>query len=135
METNREKIILYKKEHPDWTLAYIGSLIGVTKQRVRQVLLTNNLPTKRLKEYCFPCIVCKTLILSKNTSKVICSDECKKKLLWVNLLCTNCKISISRLKSVLARDLRKKPNKLFFCSKSCNISYLWAIGVLSGKKK
>lgn len=129
-ESNREKILRLKQEHPDWTLLHIGSEVGVTKQRIRQVLIANNISTKRHKEYYSPCIVCENLVLNKTSSKAICSEKCRQKLFWVELICGHCKEIIVRRKSHVTRDLKKNPDKVFFCSQSCRSFYLWDSGTL-----
>ena len=42
----RERIINYRKNHPYMTLEAIGINVGVTKERVRQILHSENLETR-----------------------------------------------------------------------------------------
>ena len=42
---NRDKVAHLRKTHPDWTLAKIAREVGVSKERVRQLLKMQGLPT------------------------------------------------------------------------------------------
>ena len=46
---NRDKIARLRMTHPGWTLARIGEEVGVTKERVRQLLKKQGLPTKSIR--------------------------------------------------------------------------------------
>ena len=52
-KTNRTRVADLRKSHPDWTLQRIGNTVGVTKERVRQLLKLQGLPTRgvRLPRY------------------------------------------------------------------------------------
>ena len=47
-KTNRDRVALLRKSHPDWTLERIGTEVGITKERVRQLLNILGLPTRRV---------------------------------------------------------------------------------------
>ena len=46
---NRERVANLRKAHSDWTLVRIGMEIGITKERVRQILVKLGLPTRRVR--------------------------------------------------------------------------------------
>jgi len=50
LPSNRNKVALLRKSHPDWTLKRIADDIGITKERVRQLLVILGLPTKHVKQ-------------------------------------------------------------------------------------
>ena len=43
---NRGKVATLRKDHPDWTLQKIADGVGITKERVRQLLVLQGLPTR-----------------------------------------------------------------------------------------
>ena len=46
---NRERVANLRKAHSDWTLVRIGTEIGITKERVRQILVKLGLPTRGVR--------------------------------------------------------------------------------------
>jgi len=46
---NRERVANLRKEHSDWSLTRIGAEIGITKERVRQLLVKLGLPTRGVR--------------------------------------------------------------------------------------
>jgi len=46
---NRERVPNLRKAHSDWTLARIATEIGITKERVRQILVKLGLPTRAIR--------------------------------------------------------------------------------------
>ena len=59
MLSNREKVIHLRNSYPERTMTSIAEEIGVSRQRVHQILLKEGLPTKRVRElpigYCQIC--------------------------------------------------------------------------------
>ena len=45
---NRKRVVTLRTTYPDWTLQKIGDNVGLTKERVRQLLVQEGLPTKRV---------------------------------------------------------------------------------------
>ena len=43
---NKQRVFALREEHPDWTLDAIGQEVGVTRERVRQILKKRGMPTK-----------------------------------------------------------------------------------------
>ena len=43
---NRGRVATLRKDHPDWTLQKIADGVGITKERVRQLLVLQGLPTR-----------------------------------------------------------------------------------------
>ena len=46
---NRILIAELRETHPDWTLTRIATEVGVTKERVRQLLVKQGLPTRGIR--------------------------------------------------------------------------------------
>ena len=46
---NRERIAKLRKVHPDWTLVRIATEVDLTKERVRQLLVKQGLPTRGVR--------------------------------------------------------------------------------------
>ena len=46
---NRKRVVNLRTAYPDWTLQRIGDSVGLTKERVRQLLVQEGLPTKRVR--------------------------------------------------------------------------------------
>jgi len=42
---SRARVAAIRGEHPDWTLGEIGDEVGITRERVRQLLAAQGLPT------------------------------------------------------------------------------------------
>ena len=45
IDVNRNRVADLRKTHPDWTLARIAREVGVSKERVRQLLKVQGLST------------------------------------------------------------------------------------------
>ena len=46
---NRRRVALLRNSHPDWTLQQIANEVGLSRERVRQLLMKSGLPTRRLR--------------------------------------------------------------------------------------
>ena len=44
---NRIKVASLRNNHPEWTLQQIADEVGISRERVRQLLIKLGLPTKR----------------------------------------------------------------------------------------
>ena len=87
----REAILEYRRDDPYATLAEIAQLVGVTRERVRQVLLKHLLPTTAVTvaKAVRRCKVCYKPI-TRNGSKHYCSMACLTKDHQVSLVCSVC---------------------------------------------
>lgn len=129
----REQVLLLKQQHPNITLEEIGNSIQpkpVTKQRVRQILMDEGIPTKRpYKKYSFVCNWCclnysltthdlKNRVVSRN----YCSKECETsdyQSKFTQLKCNSCgkDIELEKRQYKFLKD--KKQQKHFYCSRDC----------------
>ena len=75
---NREKIINYRKNYPEMTLEAIGNEIGVSKQRVAQVLIEANIETRSLNKIPKELPLCKRCGKTVSTQRrIYCSNDCR----------------------------------------------------------
>lgn len=129
--TNRDIIIELRKQSPCATLQTMGDKIGISKERVRQILKEAGLPTQRFRQQ-YLCCVCGGAILDRNrrtNHSPFCSHKCFHEYHNVVMVCDYCdKTFERRLSSVLAYPCRlnKRNPKLnskgagTFCSKKCH---------------
>lgn len=56
----RNKVCQLRADNPNMTLVGIGTLVGVSRERVRQLLKAEELPTRgiRIKKWVYTCIKC-----------------------------------------------------------------------------
>ncbi len=113
-----QAIIEIRKSNPCATLKQIGDKIGVTRERVRQILNENRLPTIHWKQK-YLCIVCGSEIKERNRKwkhSAFCSVECGKKYHHPTLICDQCGKAFTRQLSYI---LRTKNDAGTFCSRQC----------------
>jgi len=119
----------YQKRSPLWasvkktreanrcaTLQQIGDKYGVTKERVRQILSREQLPTRAIIErkivYCLHC--------GKETPNLkFCSHECQQAYHSVEAVCSQCGRMFSLRQSELIARTKHNTTGLLFCSKQC----------------
>jgi len=141
---NRERIVELRQLHPDMTLETIGSEVGVSKERVRQILAKENLPTvstghssTKEKEKA-PCKECGTLDKTFQTKQSLyCSKECvriARSKYWIRFhkenpdrrttyQCSYCGTSKTLRTGIYERQVRNFKN--LYCSHSCSIKAQW----------
>lgn len=118
MENVREAVKKLRLEHIDWTLAKIAGEVGVTRQRVSQLLHALELPArglyiKKIKE----CRVCKKITPS---GQVVC-PECRDQYYYRTVECAFCHKSIHKRKAIYMY-LLFSGQKHFYCSRACYYS-------------
>jgi len=123
----KEDIIRLRQEHPHWTGARIASELGISRQRVNQVLLEAGIRTKRIA----PCRFCKRCgtKLSESNLREFCNDVCKKEYSNVPLICSECDTLFwRRISSMLVYPFNEKTStrnkKYIFCTKQCQGRFL-----------
>ena len=142
--------IQLRSDNPDMTLLAIGNIIGVTKERVRQILKKAGMETKSAKEVLErrplhlkfsqkPCPTCdkpvqyRQWLHSKNTSPShgyypIYHIECRPGALFMDLVCPYCdksfQLGMYDYNQKLKR-LNRGSQKAIYCSHRCVISAYW----------
>ena len=115
---NREKIINYRKNYPEMTLEAIGNEIGVSKQRVAQVLNEEKLETRSINQIpkdLPPCRNCGTIV--PNVRRVFCSNECRYPEGKKTLTCYYCNTEVILFHSQYKARMTKYNH--VHCSRAC----------------
>jgi len=118
----RRKVIALRSLDLSMRMSQIGKQIGISRQRVYQILRDEGLPTKHLvtkhQTKCYACQVCGTISKSK-----FCCDECKNKWTLIPIICSGCGKLFFRSSRVLIANYRRRQGFLF-CSKQCTGKWL-----------
>ena len=118
IEGAREKIINYRKNNPHLTLEAIGISVGVTKERVRQILNSENLETRSLHRIPAPMPKCRACDKPVNyRRRIYCSSECQYPDGRTSTTCHACKKEITLMTSVYNSRMRRA--KFIHCSRPC----------------
>jgi len=146
----RHTVINLRTAHPDWTLETIGKIVNRTRERVRQILISEGLEHRSTKSAYSrqpahlkkgqPCKKCGIPVPYKERSypngcksgnyPAYCSIECRPKLEEIELTCFYCnKTYILSVPQARYRQLRvaKGLYKATYCSHSCSSQAYWDI--------
>jgi len=111
------------------SMSAIARLIGISRQRVFQILQEEGLPTKHLVKPVnkdqYSCLVC-----GKISTNKFCSNECQKQYRQIPIVCTRCGKLFFRDVHQLLANYRDHSDTLF-CSRNCQSRW---IGVHYGFK-
>ena len=119
MTDNRTLAAAYRKKHPEFTLQQIANNLGITKERVRQILKRDDLVTKHVHRYKNMCKICGKHLLSK-TKSMVCMD-CHRAV----VICAYCGKEIHKGKALLSRHLKNQKNRKlkykgnYYCDRKC----------------
>ena len=117
----RKQVMELRSANLTMTLSEIANTVGLSRQRVFQILREEGLPTKhfiRIKKYQYQCLLCGTISPHK-----FCSNECQKKWQQVPVTCTRCGQLFYRNITQLLHNYRHH-DKGLFCSKHCGAKWL-----------
>jgi len=100
------------------TLREIGAVLGISFQRVHQLMQSYGIPRRKAKIWF--CKVCGQPIL-KRGRRVFCSPECRKRYHWVLLVCDYCGRVFWRRRAQFRASNPKRgyTGKRFYCSREC----------------
>ena len=120
MEHNSKDLVVYLRElSPCMTLAQIGDKVGLTRERVRQLLKVSGLSTAAYRP---PPPMVECLNCGKPTiHKMFCSSHCRWDYAHPLVECSECHHLFRRAKSQLSI---KKPGEKLFCSQYCLGKYV-----------
>jgi DNA-binding XRE family transcriptional regulator/endogenous inhibitor of DNA gyrase (YacG/DUF329 family) len=100
-------------------MSEIAKIIGISRQRVFQILQEEELLTKQhVKKCLYACPVC-----GRITSHKFCSEECRKEWLQIPVICSECGNLFIRRRSKFMNSYPHHNNALF-CSKKCTGKWL-----------
>ena len=119
---NKQSVFTLREDHPDWTLDAIGKEVGVTRERVRQILKKKGMPTKskRIPKLCSVCGV------RVEASRKFCSPECRRKNSSITFQCSFCGVDVTWARSVYNAQ-KRRGYKNIHCSRECSIRHIWKI--------
>ena len=126
-----QAIVNLRLTNPCATLQQIGTEVGLTRERVRQILSQNELETKAFKQH-YLCLNCQQLLRytsrSHSKNEKYCSRQCQYDYTHIQIACELCgKLKVYALSDVLYR-LRKRCVNHFFCSHHCTGIWLGKMG-------
>ena len=114
----REEAIQLRKAYPDMTLAAIGETIGVSRERVRQILSSENLETRSVGRIPVPMPLCRTCNNPVPIRKrIYCSPECQRPHGKTSTNCHFCNKEIILMTSQY--NARTSRNVHIHCSREC----------------
>ena len=134
-------VVSLRQSRPCDTLAEIGSRVGLTKERVRQILAREGLPTRAYStRVMFACSICglpcppRPLVSYPSATgdrAVFCSPECKRDYHRPQVACEMCGKLFRRHKSLLVRKSKdpRYTTRANYCSRRC---FGHVIGALYG---
>ncbi len=112
--------IQIRAKHPEYTLQNIATETGVTRERVRQILMKADLPTsavvpKKPHRYC---------VCGKQTPRfqLHCSKECRTKTKYMKIPCGFCGVDKEVLRSNYLWRVTNLPERYTgqaFCNREC----------------
>lgn len=125
MKITKDSIRELRNTNPNMQAIVIARQLGVSRERVRQLLVKLNLPTKFQQH--FQC--------SKCGKKLRCNSRKPSKLCWVcyiedyhkhhttKLVCPHCNKQFTRKNSYIERESRL--GQKLYCSYSCRALSMW----------
>jgi hypothetical protein len=115
---SRDRVISLRKSNPDMTLIEIGNEIGITKERVRQILASEHLETRSTNRIPAPMPLCKQCGMPVPYRKrIFCSAICHRPASRVTVNCHYCGKEMSLMASVYKS--RSDSSKYIHCSRTC----------------
>lgn len=122
----KKNIVRARRNNPCATLQELGNRFGVTRERVRQVLLQEGKPTSAYRQT-YLCNQCgKDMGVKARWRKFFCSERCYHDYTHIQVACSYCgelnEYSISLLVWRLKHG--QHSSDLFFCSKCCHGKWL-----------
>lgn len=121
-KVDRLKVVEMRIQHPDWSLEIMGEKLGITRERVRQILKAHNIPTRRyltLKQRGLECPRC---LGEKKKVQEICTPCYRiEKPNYYTLTCIVCSKEFQRKGSTHRRAMEYYPGKgeIVFCGRKC----------------
>ncbi len=125
IKSSRELVIKIRNTNPCLTLRGIGEKVGLSKQRVEQILKKTGKPTKHFKQS-YICNNCKKLFIPRSWAKrkLFCCLKCKVDYSKVELICETCGNLFKRSLYYMKSNLKRTGQNHIFCNKRCQGKWL-----------
>ena len=115
---SRDKAIELRKHHPEMTLQAIGTELGISRERVRQILTSENLETRSVGRIPEPMPLCRTCNNPVPIRRrIYCSSECQRPYGKTTVNCHFCNTEITLMTSQY--NARTSRNVHIHCSREC----------------
>ena len=123
-DTTKYKVVERRLLNPCATLEQIGREVGVTKERVRQILKKYNQPTKHFVQR-YLCLNCGSVLPTKNkySPPLFCNKKCRYEYAHPLMECEVCGILVRRnVKRMIWENLHNplRTGEHIFCGKKCH---------------
>jgi len=120
MTTTREQIIQFREENPRITASTMATMIGVSKARIRAILVEEGLPTKvtKLPVFCYQCN-----IKERQEASNFCSPECRENYYYIQVACLECETEKRVAKALYYRNVENGQRQ--FCGHQCRHKWYW----------
>ena len=120
----RERVEELRMSNLYMSMSAIARTVGISRQRVFQILQEDGLPTKHLaraiNKYQYSCLAC-----GKISTHKFCSNECKKQWHQIPVVCTRCgKLFFREVHQFLANY--RDHSDTVFCSRNCQSRWIGA---------
>lgn len=126
--SNREKVVELQKQFPHYKPREIGTILGITKERVRQILIETGNYNRCKKQYKHKCNQCGKL----TNNKCFCSIKCSKEFHQGEFICDQCGKIFSRAIYRVMANVRNGNAEHSFCSNECKA--LWMVAHRSSQR-
>ena len=116
METTKARVWRLRFNNPRLSAVEIARQVGVTRERIRQILVALHMPTRIKAEPVKWCRACGT---SVPRVKMFCSRVCQSKFHNIEVICYGCGVGFTLRRSVYqVRKGRNHPTRLWH-SRAC----------------
>ena len=123
LQSTRQQIVTLRSKYPSLPAVRIAELLSVSRERVRQILKAEGLPT-RVRPYYGECKRCSAELSSGR--KTYCSVECRSADCRISFRCDYCGQDKQILQSVYHAQ-KKRGYNYMYCSISCRNFGKWNV--------
>lgn len=115
-----KRAIEIRQKSPCLSSQDIAKKLGVSRERIRQILSRENLPVRRVRTFKYKCNHCG----KPTNNRLFCSMKCQSDYHTISLTCDFCGKLFNRKSYAEQRNIRIHNSELIFCTKQCQGSWL-----------
>jgi len=112
-----KKVCTLRRNNIFLSMEDISRQVGVTRQRVRAILLKEKLTTKAVTQR--HVVYCKYCNDPTPDGQIVCPGECRENFYYTIINCRSCYRKVRYLKSYLKTRIKLSMNRYFYCSRDC----------------